>query len=87
MAGAFLPSRIYLGQLCTFTPGSSFLTKEPFEMRKIMIILKGDMLNLYLEDTVAVGNVNVASSDKDRKPGLASSTQMHEKEIKQEGCS
>ena len=85
MADAFLPSRIYLGQVCTFMPGSSFLTKEQFEILKIIIILKGEMLNLYLEDTVAVKNVDIASSDKDRKPCF--STQMHEKEIKRNVCS
>lgn len=43
---------------------------------KIIIILKGEMLNLYLEDSAAVKNVDIASA-KDRKHWFALSIQMH----------
>lgn len=43
---------------------------------KIIIILKGEMLNLYLEDIAAVKNVDIASA-KDRKHCLTLSIQMH----------
>lgn len=58
---SFLLSRIYLGGICSFTLGSSFLTKEKFEILKIIAILKGKMLNLYPEDTAAIKNVDIAS--------------------------
>lgn len=43
---------------------------------KIIIILKGEMLNLYLEDIAAVKNVDIASA-KTRKRWFALSIQMH----------
>lgn len=67
---------MYLVQIFSFFLGSSFLTKEQFEILKIIIILKGEMLNLYLEDIVAVKNVDIASA-KDRKHRFALSIQMH----------
>lgn len=60
---------------------SSFLTKEKFEILQIIIILKGEMLNLYLEGIVAVKNVDIASG-KDSEQRCAFSIQMHGKKIK-----
>lgn len=66
-----------------FEDRSSFLTKEKFEILKIIVILKGEMLNLYLEDIAAVKNVDIASG-KASKKWFASSIQMHGKKIQME---
>lgn len=78
-AKALLPARIDSGQISSFTPGSSFFTEEKFERLQIIIILKGEMLNLHLEGMVAV-----RASGEDSEQRCAFAMQTHGKRIQKE---